>query len=102
MDVEFSASNPQPFAEDLQSNDKQERKCTDPSLDRKAPVGTHTDGPFDLEITDGEPAGRPGHVDSCRDLARSLRVGVEIVRIYSYGRGHEAEDIEAHAKDISM
>lgn len=95
MEVEFSATNPQLFVEDLQSDDKQDCKCTDASLDRKASFLTQAHGSFDLEITNDEPAGRPGHVDPYRDLARSLRIGVEVVRIYRHGRGHEAEDIEA-------
>ena len=68
---------------------------TDASLHRKASFLTHAYGSYDLEITDDEPAGRPGHVDPYRDLIRSLRIGVEVVRIYSHGRDHEAEDIEA-------
>src|SRR2546423_5849425 len=56
---------------------------TDASLDRKDSLLTHAHGSFDLKITDDDPAGRPGHVDPYRDLTRSLRIGVEVVRIYS-------------------
>ena len=94
MEVEFSATNPQPCAEDLQSNDKQDCKCTDASLGRKASFLAHVHGSFNSEITD-EPAGRPGHVNPYRDLARSLRIGVEVVRIYSHGRDYKTEDTEA-------
>jgi hypothetical protein len=41
------------------------------------------------------PPGHPGHVDPYRDLARSLRIVVEVVRIYNHGRDYEAEDMEA-------
>jgi hypothetical protein len=94
MEVEYSTTNPQPCAKDLQSNDKQDCERTDASLDRKASFLAHIHGSFDLEITD-EPTGCPGHVDPYRDLARSLRIGVEVIRIYSHGRDYKAEDTEA-------
>jgi hypothetical protein len=70
-------------------------KVTDASLDRKASFLTHAQSSFDLEITGDEPTNHPSHVDPYRDLARSLRIGVEVVRIYNHGRDHEADDIEA-------
>lgn len=95
VETQRAGLDPELLAEQLEADDQEEGKGTDGRLNAEAGLCPLCLGPGDLEVGNDEAAGGTAEVDPRRNLARGLRVAVEVVRVEADGGDHDAEDVQA-------